>query len=96
MFDDLLRRLSLDVTGLSDRLRTLLYDQPLPRVVTSVTLAAGATTASVAHGLGRMPVAVFASPSSPVALGVTSTETLVQLEAASGPSADVRVTLVVY
>ena len=50
---ELLRRLGLDLTSFSNRLRAL-FDSPSSLVQSvTVTIAAGATTGTVEHGLGR-------------------------------------------
>lgn len=93
--DELLRRLSLDVTSLADRLRALFYELPLPRRMTTATIVAGATTSTISHGLGRLPLAVVAVPSSPATLGVVWTASTVTVTASAAPVADLSLTLVI-
>ena len=52
-FDDLLRRLSMDVTGFANALRDVFSSTVVQGKVVSVTMLSGQTTATVRHGLSR-------------------------------------------
>lgn len=52
-FDDLLRRLSLDVTGLANALRVVLDSAIVRGQFVTATMLSGGATVLVKHGLGR-------------------------------------------
>lgn len=64
MFEELLRHLSLNVTGLANALRVLLGSSIAQGQLVPATLLSGATTVVVRHGLGRAAQGAFVAGSS--------------------------------
>lgn len=101
-FDDLLTRLSLDVTAMANRLREVFESPIVTGRIVSVTIASGATSAQVAHGLGRAyRGAVVVSQSAATELRVdaptaSDVATYLTLRAAAAPGADLTVSLWVF
>lgn len=94
-FDDLLRRLSLDVTGLANKLRTLFDSPVVTGEVVSALIASGGTTAAVKHGLKRVPqgAAVISSSAAgafTVDLPTTTDSVTVRASAAVGADTTIR------
>jgi hypothetical protein len=99
MFEDLLRRLSLDVSALANTLR-LLFASPLwnGRLVTA-TLLSGQTTVDVIHGLGRPARAALVAGSSAAGaftVDLVDEAATVTARASSAPGSDVTLLLWVF
>lgn len=100
-FPELLRRLQLDISSLANKLRTLFVHPLLAGRLVSFTLAAGSTTATATHGLGRAYLGGFVvGADTALALvlappGATSATT-VTLSASVAPASPVTVSAWVF
>lgn len=99
MFEDLLRRLSMDVTALANKLRELFLSPIWAGKLVNATLLSGQTTVAVLHGLGRparAAVLVGASAAGAFTVDLVTTSDDVTVRASSAPGADVFLLLWVF
>lgn len=100
MFGDLLRRLRLDVSALSDALQSLI-DSPIANgKLVRATMAASTSSVTVLHGLGRAANgALFVSLADTgrtYAVSPVTTVDSVTVSASGSPSSDVEILLWVF
>lgn len=101
MFEDLLRRLRYDVTGLANVLTTLLASTIWRGALVTGTMLAGATTATVQHSLQRVPAGgLHVSTGAGGYLGLSVDAPInantITVRAAAAPVADQTFTLWVF
>lgn len=93
MFEDLLRRLQMDVSALANTLLTLFASAVPKGKLTRARILSGGTTAVVTHGLGRPAQGAFVAGASAagaftVDLITTTTTLTVRASAAVGSNVD--------
>lgn len=100
--DELLRRLSFDMTLLANALRVVFESPIVAGRIVSATIESGDTSAAVAHGLGRAyRGALVIAQSAATELRVdeptaSDVATYLTLRAAAAPGADLTVSLWVF
>ncbi|HEX6239960.1 MAG TPA: hypothetical protein VFZ61_03665 [Polyangiales bacterium] len=97
-FGDLLRRLSMDVTGFANALRDVLANPAVSSKTVRVTILAGQTTAEVKHGLPRAPLGaavIGASAAGAYVVDPVTTADRLRVRAGAAVGADTTLTLLV-
>lgn len=95
MFEDLLRRLHVNLSGLASGLLKLLASPKVERLF-DVTIIAGQTTVTAPHGLGRQLLYVTVTPKSAVAYSATWDTSVVTIGIAAPAVAAVTFAVAVY